>query len=78
MTDAERAKRYRDGRRAAANKGRLAAVDERIAEAVSTMALIDTLRDCVTRHDKVNGKNVLRLIAQRLAELDDAPPPADD
>lgn len=78
MTSAERARRYRHDRAKAAQLGRLAAVDDRTAERVSTMALIDTLRDCVTRRDKKNGRNVLRLIGQRLAELDDLAKPNGD
>lgn len=75
MTPAERSRRYRESRSTTAKKyGRLAGVDDDVAERVSTMALIDTLRDCVTRHDKRNGLRVLRVIGKRLSAIDDLEP----
>ena len=78
LTAAECSRRYREKRRREAAKGRIAAVDERTAEHVSTMALIDTLRLCITQGDKANGLNVLRLIGQRIIAMDDLPEPAED
>lgn len=72
MTSAERARSYRQRRKETARKlGRLAGVDASIAEKVSTMALMDTLRNCVTQHDRRNGLRVLAVIAARLRELPD-------
>jgi len=72
MPPAERARKYRERRRDASRRlGRLAGVDETAATKVSTMSLIDTLRDCVTQHDRRNGLRVLRVIGQRLADLED-------
>lgn len=78
MTAAQRAADYRARRKhAAVNLGRLAGVDSAVAERVSTVALLDTLRDCFSSGDPVNGRRVLRVLAQRLSEMDQTPPPLD-
>lgn len=78
MSDAERARRYRANRAKAVKTGRLAGVDERWAEKLSTMALIDTIRDCVTRCDRENGLRLLPVLGRRLMELEEAPYPSED
>lgn len=73
MTAAERAREYRQRRKEQKAKGRLAPVDERVAATTSTMALLDTLRECVTRHDKENARRLLGLLWLRVDALEEIP-----
>lgn len=71
LTPAERARRYRASRKAASNRGRLAAVDPKIAAEVGDHALLDTLRQCFTDRDRRNGLRVLALLRKRVEAFED-------
>lgn len=71
LTAAERARRYRASRKADARRGRLAAVDPKIAAEVGDHALLDTLRQCFTDRDRRNGLRVLALLRKRVEALED-------
>lgn len=71
LTPAERAARYRASRKAAARRGRLAAVDPKTAADVSDHALLDTLRQCVTDRDRRNALRVLALLKKRIEAFED-------
>lgn len=71
LTPAERARRYRAARKAASHRGRLAAVDPKIAAEVGDYALLDTLRQCFTDRDRRNGLRVLALLRKRVEAFED-------
>lgn len=71
MSQAERARAYRERRKAAAVNGVLAPVDPRVADATSTPALLDTLRTAFSRRDRRNSLRVLTLLRARAAEFED-------
>lgn len=71
MTQAERAKAYRDRRKKAARTGVLAPLDPRVDAVTSTTALLDTLRTAFARRDRANCLRVLRLLAARAQEFED-------
>lgn len=71
MTPAERARAYRERRKISARNGVLAPVDDRVAEATSNTALLDTLRTAFARRDRKNSLRLLRLLAARAEEFED-------
>ena len=71
QTPAERARAYRERRKAVANLGVLAPVDPRVDAVTSTTALLDTLRTAFARRDRANSLRVLRLLTERAQAMED-------
>lgn len=71
QTPAERARAYRERRKAVARRGVLAPVDPRVDAVTSTTALLDTLRARFALRDRGGCLRVLRLLTERAQAMED-------